>query len=399
LTACVTGRKWRRSSAEYSLNDFGMRAEPWRGWPQATGEPSSGSAGLAREPIVRISVAMTPLISVLMPVRNGARWLREAVDSVLDQELRDFELVIVDDGSDDDTVSLLERCGRGDDRVRVLRQPPQGIVAALNLGIAAARAPYLARLDADDVARRDRLAQQLAFIERHDRVDLVGSAAQVIDEGGAVIGRIAPPIDPGELARHLRRGNPIVHSSVMMRADAVRRSGGYRKAFGAAEDYDLWLRMAESGGIANLPERLVSLRRHDASVSRRNAVRQSFSVRLAQRSAAARRAGADDPAAALAEPPDWWATEAEAAFFGPEVGFYRFLDSDRSAAPQYVAAVERRLFDLNHVERKLAQVRLGEMLSETGSRHLPLRLRIAALIALLHPGRGLAMVWRASFAR
>ena len=152
---------------------------------------------------------MTPLISVLMPVRNGGTWLRDAVDSVRDQTFRDFELVIVDDGSDDDTLHLLERCAGDDARVRVLRQPPLGIVAALNLGIAAARAPYLARLDADDVARPDRLALQLAFIERHDRVDLVGSAAQVIDASGAVIGRIAPPADPGKLLRHLHRGNPL----------------------------------------------------------------------------------------------------------------------------------------------------------------------------------------------
>ena len=308
---------------------------------------------------------------------------------------RDFELVIVDDGSDDDTLHLLERCAGDDARVRVLRQPPLGIVAALNLGIAAARAPYLARLDADDVARPDRLALQLAFIERHDRVDLVGSAAQVIDASGAVIGRIAPPADPGKLLRHLHRGNPLVHSSVMMRAEAVRRAGGYRKAFGAAEDYDLWLRMVENGGIANLPERLVALRRHDASISRRNAVRQSFSVRLAQRSAAARRSGAHDPAAALAEPPDWWGAPAETAFFAADIGFYRFLNSDRATAPKYMAAVEHRLFDFNHVERKLAQARLGEMLDGSGRE----RLRVAALIAALHPGRALAMAWRASVAR
>jgi glycosyltransferase involved in cell wall biosynthesis len=337
-----------------------------------------------------------------MPVRNGARWLREAVESVLDQEFRDFELVVIDDGSVDDTLGVLEQCSRGDDRVRVLRQPPQGIVAALNLGIAAAGGAYLARLDADDIARPDRLTRQLAFIERHDRVDLVGSAAQLIDEGGTVIGRATPPNDPGKLARYLPRGNPFVHSSVMMRADAVRRLGGYRAAFGAAEDYDLWLRMAENGGIANLPQPLVSMRRHGASVSRRNAVRQSFSVRLAQRSAAARRIGADDPAAALAQPPDWWAAEAGTAFFAPEVEFYRFLDSDPAAAPQYssakeLAAVERRLFDLNHVERKLAQARLGEMLDETASRSL--RLRIVVLIALLHPGRALAAASRASFGR
>jgi glycosyltransferase involved in cell wall biosynthesis len=339
---------------------------------------------------------MTPLVSVLMPVRNGARWLREAVDSVRDQEFRDFELVVVDDGSDEETACLLARCARDDERISVLRQSPQGIVAALNRGIAAARAPYLARLDADDVARADRLAAQLAFLQRHDGVGLLGSAAQVIDVAGAVIGRIAPPTDPGKLARHLHRGNPFVHSSVMMRAELVRRLGGYRTAFGAAEDYDLWLRMAENSGIANLPERLVALRRHDASVSRRNAIRQSFSVRLAQRSAAGRSNGSVDPAAVLAGPPDWWAAEAEAMFFAPDIGFYRFLDSERSVARRHVSAVQRRLFDLNHVERKLAQVRLQEILHEPGSWFEPLH--IVALIALLHPARALTIAWRAGFA-
>ena len=93
---------------------------------------------------------MVPVISVIMPVRNGTQWLREAVESVLSQEFRQFELLIIDDGSDDDAVGLLAELASTDSRVSVLRQPPKGIVAALNLGIAAAHAPYLARLDADD---------------------------------------------------------------------------------------------------------------------------------------------------------------------------------------------------------------------------------------------------------
>jgi hypothetical protein len=180
----------------------------------------------------------------------------------------------------------------------------------------------------------------------------------------------------------------------MMRADLVRRLGGYRAAFRAAEDYDLWLRIAEAAGVANLAEPLVAYRRHEANVSRRDAVRQSFSVRLAQRTAAARRSGAGDPATALVAPPDWWAAEANTAFFAPEVGFYRFLDAGPAAAPDHIGAVERSLLRLNHVERKLAQARLQTLLRESGPRRAARRLRMALLIALLHPGRALGMAAR-----
>jgi len=324
-----------------------------------------------------------------MPVRNGADWLRQAVESVLHQEWRDFELIVVDDGSGDDTVALLKELARGDDRIVLLRQAPQGIVVALNRGLAAARAPLIARLDGDDRARPDRLARQLAFMQAHPDVGLLGSAAEKIDETGTVIGRITPPSEPARLATMLARTNPFIHSTVMMRAALVRELGGYRAAFRDAEDYDLWLRVAETSGIASLPEPLIQYRWHGSNLTRLNAIRQSFSVRLAQRSAACRRAGAADPARDLAEPPDWWAAEAMTSFFAEDVGLYRFLTSDRSAAPKHLGAVERRLRSLNHVERKLAQARLRAMLGETpfGARYI----RIAALIALLHPGRALQL--------
>jgi hypothetical protein len=338
---------------------------------------------------------MMPLISVVMPVRNGARWVPVAVESVLRQELRDFEFLVVDDGSDDDSGCQLERFARLDGRVRIRRQAPEGIVAALNLGIREARAPYIARLDSDDVARPDRLARQLAYMEANGDIDLLGSAAAVVDEDGALIGRISPPTDSGRLADRLWFGNPFVHSSVIMRAAPVRRLGGYRATFAAAEDYDLWLRMAETGGIANLSEPLVAIRRHQSNVSRLNAVRQAFSVRLAQRAAAKRRAGVVDPAAALSLPPDWWAVEAADMFFAPDIAFYRFLDADRTAAPEHICAVQNRLLDLNHLERKLAQARLWTMLNETAPSLGVLRLRILLLIVLLHPARALNMALRA----
>lgn len=336
---------------------------------------------------------MTPAISIIMPVRDGAEWLAEAVASIRAQDFDDFEFLIVDDGSDDGTAAMLSAFAAHDRRVRLLQQAPQGIVAALNTAIAAARAPYLARLDADDRARPDRLGKQFAFMEAHPEIGLLGTSAEVIDAAGNVAGGFAPPTDHARLARLLSRTNPFVHSSVMMRTALVRRLGGYRAAFRAAEDYDLWLRMAEAGGIANLADALTQYRRHDANLSRRDAVRQSFSVRLGQRSAAGRRSGAGDPADALAAPPDWWATEAETSFFADEVDLYRLLDSDSLQGPRYIRAAAERLFRLNHVERRLAQMRLRAMLRETGA---PIGLRhlwITMLIAALHPGRALGFVW------
>jgi len=336
---------------------------------------------------------LTPAISVIMPVRNGAEWLAEAVASVRGQEFSDFELVIVDDGSDDGAAALLSGFAAADRRIRLIRQAPQGIVAALNTAIAAARAPYLARLDADDRARPDRFGKQLAFMQAHTEIQLLGTFADRIDAAGNVVGRLTPPTDPATLARVLERINPFVHSSVMMRTALVRRIGGYRAAFGAAEDYDLWLRLAEAGDMANLADHLIQYRQHDSNLSRRDAIRQSFSLRLAQRSAEGRRSGSGDPADALTAPPDWWAHEAETSFFADDVSLYRFLDSDPVQGPQHLWAVCRRLFRLMHVERRLAQMRLRAMLRDIGGPIGARHLWIAILIAALHPGRALAFTW------
>ena len=332
---------------------------------------------------------MTPAISLIMPVHNGTEWLAQAVASVQAQNFGEFEFLIVDDGSDDDTAAMLSSFAANERRIRLLHQAPQGIVAALNNGIAAARAPYLARLDADDRARPDRLGKQFTFMQAHPEIGLLGTHAELIDAAGHTVGRLAPPTDHAKLARVLSHINPFIHSSVMMRTALVRRLGGYRAAFRVAEDYDLWLRIAEAGHIANLADDLTQYRRHDTNLSQRDAIRQSFSVRLAQRSAASRRSGAGDPADALTAPPDWWAKEAETSFFADDVGLYRLLDSDRLQGPQYIGAVRDRLFRLNHVERRLAQMRLKAMLREIGAPTGPRHLWIATLIAVLHPGRAL----------
>jgi glycosyltransferase involved in cell wall biosynthesis len=302
---------------------------------------------------------MTPQVTVVMPVRNGARWLREAVESVVSQTLPDWELLAIDDGSTDDTPRILSEFAKATS-IRVIRQEPLGLVSALNRGLAEARSPLLARLDADDRALPERLDRQLRHLRAHPDIGLLGSWAQKIDDSGNRRGQLRPATEPEELARILARGNPFVHSSVMFRTELVRRLGGFRPAFRAAEDYDLWLRIAETAKLANLPETLVAHRWHSENVTNRNAIRQSFSVRLAQRSARARRDTGKDPADGLTSPPDWRAPATDASFYADDATLYRLLDL---ADPEFpgdadddadFAPLATRFAELNHAERALA---------------------------------------------
>ncbi len=197
----------------------------------------------------------TPAVSVLMGVWNGAPRVREAIESVLAQTMGDLELVVVDDGSTDATASIL---GSFDDaRVRVTRQSRGGLTSALRSALDLARAPLLARLDADDVALSERLERQRDFLERHPEVGLLGTAAREVDAAGREIGVVRPPTEDAVLRCALIRHNPFVHSSIMMRRTALEQAGGYDPSFPVAQDYDLWMRMSRVTRMANLPEALV----------------------------------------------------------------------------------------------------------------------------------------------
>src|SRR5207244_9614072 len=144
-----------------------------------------------------------------------------------------------------------------DPRVRVAHQTRAGLTRALNHALALARAPLVARLDADDLALPERLERQLAFLAAHVEVGLLGTGAREVDEGGREVAVIRPPADDGALRRRLIRRNPFVHSSVVMRRAVVERAGGYDERLPVAQDYDLWMRMSRLAGLANLPEPLV----------------------------------------------------------------------------------------------------------------------------------------------
>lgn len=204
---------------------------------------------------MRPGAAAVPAVSVLMAVRDGAPWVAEAVDSVLAQTAGDLELVVIDDGSTDATAALLGAIR--DPRLRVERQDGQGLTAALNRALGLARAPLLARLDADDLALPERLALQRAFLAAHPEVGLLGSAAREVDAGGRELRVVRPPQDDAALRRALIRENPFVHSSIMLRRALCEQAGGYDASLPVAQDYDLWMRLSRMTRLANLHEVLV----------------------------------------------------------------------------------------------------------------------------------------------
>lgn len=200
-----------------------------------------------------------------MPVHNGARFLREAIDSVLAQTFRDLELLVVDDDSSDDSVAIARQYA--DARVRVLSgHGRHGLAGTLNVGLNAAAGRYVARLDQDDVAHLDRIDKQVAFLNRRPDVALVGSLARLVDEAARDIGTVRRPLSPAGIRWYSLVENPLIHSSVMFRLDVARGLGGYDATLAYAEDFDLWSRILERHAVENLDDYLVSYRRWPSSM-------------------------------------------------------------------------------------------------------------------------------------
>lgn len=214
--------------------------------------------------------AGTPLVSVIMGVYNRRHFLAETIDSVLGQTLRNFELIAVDDGSTDGSGEILERYARQDNRVVVLSAPRNaGIAASLNRAIARARGRYLAVMDSDDVTLPHRLEAEFKHLEAHPEIVLLGAHVKLIDYDGAEVdARIHLPEVHLEIDQALLgAGWPIVHPTVMMRSDLVREAGGYNEGFRSNVDHELFLRLAERGSLANLPDVLLSYRIHHRAMT------------------------------------------------------------------------------------------------------------------------------------
>jgi glycosyltransferase involved in cell wall biosynthesis len=206
-----------------------------------------------------------PPLSVVMPVHDALPYLDESMASILGQSYGDFELVVHDDGSTDGSSDALRDWAARDSRVRLTHGPRLGPVGSSNLVVKSARAPLVARMDADDVAVPERLARQMEVMGAAPDVIAVGTLYETIDASG----RVRRPTDPGRLGRSSAFA-PFPHPSLMMRRAAFDAAGGYREACMFWEDVDLYLRLAREGRIAVVAEPLVRVRHTTTSTRRRD---------------------------------------------------------------------------------------------------------------------------------
>jgi glycosyltransferase involved in cell wall biosynthesis len=227
-----------------------------------------------------------PLVSIVVSVYNGRPFLAEAIQSILDQSFRDFELIIVDDGSTDDSQKIV--AGFSDARMRLLiNKQNLGLARSLNNGIAVANGEYIARQDADDVSLPDRLQTQIEYLRSHAEVVIVGSSVKTINKCGKEDG-VWPALKSDIAIKwRLLFGTAFIHSSVVMRRSALDRVGLYsvEPQFCYVEDYELWSRICASGRCANISFPLVKYRVNSDSICNRYAVQQRLQIEKVSRRA------------------------------------------------------------------------------------------------------------------
>ncbi len=209
-----------------------------------------------------------PTLSIIMPVYNAEAYLREAVDSILAQSFTDFELIIVEDGSTDNSREILGSFT--DSRIQVLyNDGNKGIVYTRNRGMAAARGRYIAPFDADDIARKDKFEKQISFLEANPEYGMVGAWARLIDKAGMEIPETwKVNARPERIPAILLFRNYFIQSAIVLRRQAI-PPGGYEKGFDAVEDYLLWIQVAQRWKVWNYPDYLLQYRIHELGVTKR----------------------------------------------------------------------------------------------------------------------------------
>lgn len=216
-------------------------------------------------------------LSVVMPVYNGSRYLKEAVNSILSQTYSDFEFIVINDGSTDNTLEILS--SYKDDRLIVINNNKnKGLVASLNLGIKSAKSTWIARQDADDYSDPSRLEKQVDFLKKHTDVIIVGSSMAVMNQESQITHKHSVLINDPELRQELLLRSPFAHGSVVFNKESVIKAGLYRQEYWPAEDYDLWLRLSKYGRLANIDEYLYVYREIEGTISTSNKVAQTKQV-------------------------------------------------------------------------------------------------------------------------
>jgi glycosyltransferase involved in cell wall biosynthesis len=242
------------------------------------------------------------VVTVLMSVCDPPlAMLAHAIDSIAAQTWREFEFLIVDDGSRENTRVYLAQRAAADPRIRIAEELHRGLTASLNRGLDLARGELIARHDADDWSEPERLERQIAYFRVQPKVTILGSGVWTHQQSGRPLWRLRLPRTHAEILSAFPRGNPFVHGAVMFRSTAARALGGYREAFSCSQDYDFFWRLAESGVAANLAEALYHYRYASSSVSAGRALEQALAHRAIRELAASRGRGErEDVAVALA---------------------------------------------------------------------------------------------------
>jgi glycosyltransferase involved in cell wall biosynthesis len=236
-------------------------------------------------------VLATPIVSVVMPVYNTELYLADSIGSILAQTFTDWELICVDDGSSDGSLEVLRHYEHADKRVRVITRPNTGVTRARNDGIALARGRYIAAMDSDDIALPERLRRQVDYMECHPECVCLGAAVRIVGPDLMPICDEPPPLDHVMIDRQTLAGSgsAIRQPVAMFRAQAVQEVGGYRDECIVHEETDLYLRLAEIGRLANLPNIMLLYRLRLGSVNRTRRTLQEQYGRKAVRDAQIRR--------------------------------------------------------------------------------------------------------------
>ncbi len=208
---------------------------------------------------------MTPLISVIMPVYNGEKYLRDAIDSVLSQTYGNFEFIIIDDASKDESVSIVRKYD--DDRIKLfINDVNMGVAATLNKGIDSAKGKYIARMDCDDVSMPNRFEAQIKYMESHNETVICGSSVNILTDGVESFRQYSE--SDGAIRADMIFNSAFVHPAVMIRSDVLKEHNiRYDTEFERAEDYEMWSRIIKMGECCNIGKPLLKYRHHTKQVT------------------------------------------------------------------------------------------------------------------------------------
>jgi len=207
-----------------------------------------------------------PRVTVLMTVYNGSRFLRDSIRSILNQTFNNFEFIIVDDCSTDDSLKIIHSFV--DSRIKVIRNPQNiGLTKSLNKGLKSAKGKYIARMDADDISLSDRLTLQYKYLEEHSDISLLGGGAHFIDENNKVTRTKLRLPDHDSILFYCFFNNPFIHSSVMFRRECLATVGLYDEYYKYAQDYELWTRWTDHYKVANLSQVIIKWRNSTTNIT------------------------------------------------------------------------------------------------------------------------------------